>query len=276
MKAVKPQPGWPESWRSSFEYDELEIYGSTARPGYTRAYQCRRNVALEMVARAAAPGASVLDVAAAQGNFTLALAEAGYVVTWNDLRAELADYVRLKHERGEVRFAPGNVFELGLGPCFDVVLVTEIIEHVAHPDDFLRKVAGLVRPGGHVVLTTPNGGYFLNRLPRFSRCPDPSQYEAVQFKPNSDGHIFLLHEDECPVLAGAAGLRIIETALFSNPLTCGHVKTGALVQMLPAAWIDGCERASRRVWTPLRRKIHAGMAVLLRKDAVTGGDRAGI
>ena len=116
------------------------------------------------------PGARVLDVAGAQGNFSLALAEMGYRVTWNDLRGELADYVRLKHERGAVEYAPGNMFELRADTLFDAVLITEVIEHVAHPDQFLAQAAALVRPGGYVVMTTPNGRYFRNTLPKFSNA----------------------------------------------------------------------------------------------------------
>jgi 2-polyprenyl-3-methyl-5-hydroxy-6-metoxy-1,4-benzoquinol methylase len=40
---------------------------------------------------------------------------------------------------------------------FDAVLITEVIEHVAHPDEFLAKTAALVKPHGSIVLTTPNG-----------------------------------------------------------------------------------------------------------------------
>jgi 2-polyprenyl-3-methyl-5-hydroxy-6-metoxy-1,4-benzoquinol methylase len=274
MKHVTPEPGWPESWRTSWLYDRLEIHGDRSQPGYSEAYARRRDITLGFVSRAAPPGARVLDVAAAQGNFTLTLAERGYAVTWNDLRAELADYVRRKHERGEVAYAPGNVFDLGFGAEFDVVLIAEIIEHVAHPDEFLRKVADLVRPGGHVVMTTPNGGYFLNRLPRFSDCADPSGYEAAQFRPNSDGHIFLLHENEIAALAAGAGLEVLEVRLFSNPLTCGHLKTAPLLRLLPGGLVHGIERGSCGLWRPLSRRLHAGMAVLFRKSAAPGGEAA--
>src|ERR1043166_1848550 len=50
-------------------------------------------------------------------------------------------------------------------------LITEIIEYVAHPDEFLRKAASLAKPGGYIVMTTPNGGDFLNRLPKFPSVP---------------------------------------------------------------------------------------------------------
>jgi 2-polyprenyl-6-hydroxyphenyl methylase/3-demethylubiquinone-9 3-methyltransferase len=265
MKKPEPSPDWPENWRTSFFYDLQEVFGPVTSPGYARAYANRKKQTLDLVAKAAPGGGKILDVAAAQGNFTLALAELGYAVTWNDLRAGLENYVRLKWERGTVEFAPGNVFDINPATGFDVVLVTEIIEHVAHPDLFLKKIGDLVAPGGHVVMTTPNGGYFLNCLPRFSDCPDPTQFEAVQFQPNSDGHIFLLHEDEVRALARQAGFEVVDLRLFSNSLTCGHLKTERLLRLLPAPWIDGLECATARLHGPIRRKINAGMAVLMRK-----------
>ena len=190
MKRIEPQADWPESWTRSFAYDELELYGSKRNLGYSYAYSIRSNETFRLVQSVAAPGSRVLDIAAAQGNFSLRLAEIGYHMTWNDLRGELAEYVRLKHEVGEITFCPGNAFELNFEHLFDVVLITEVIEHVAHPDEFLTKVAQLVKPGGHIVMTTPNGAYFRNPLPKFIHTTDPSVYEVGQFKPDADGHNF--------------------------------------------------------------------------------------
>ena len=253
---------WPESWKLSHAYDLEEVFGQVRCYGYAYAYQRRMGVTLDLVRSVAAPTAKILDVAAAQGNFSLRLAEMGYRVTWNDLRADLADYVRLKHEHGEIEYAPGNVFDLGLDGRFDVVLITEIIEHVAHPDEFLQKIGRLVKPGGHVVMTTPNGAYFRNNLPKFSECPDPSQFEAMQFKPNSDGHIFLLHEDEIAGLAAKAGLKVEQIRIYTNFLTNGHVKTEAVLRMLPKTCVDLFEWLTVRLPWPLRKKLHTGMAVL--------------
>jgi 2-polyprenyl-6-hydroxyphenyl methylase/3-demethylubiquinone-9 3-methyltransferase len=183
------------------------------------------------------------------------------------LRAELADYVRLKHERGKIEFAAGNAFELAFPSLFDAVLITEIIEHVAHPDDFLAKAAALVRPGGYVVMTTPNGGYFKNRLPKFSECADPTIFESVQFKPNSDGHIFLLHMDEIETLAKRAGLVVEKIALFTNPLTAGHVKTEALLKVLPRGIVQLAERVSQSLPSPLKRKALVQMGVRFQKSS---------
>ena len=262
MRKSIPDPNWPQSWRESYEYDGLEVYGASGCIGYSYAYQKRRDETLRLMQRAAAPPARVLDVAAAQGNFSLALAEMGYEVTWNDLRADLADYVRLKHEHGALHFAPGNVFDLRCEP-FDVVLITEVIEHVAHPDQFLAQIARLVKPGGHVVMTTPNGGYFLNTLPKFSECKDASSFEAVQFKPNSDGHIFLLHEEEIAPLAHQAGLKVETVKIFTNPLTNGHIKTEPILRHLPGSIVNAVELWTEALPKPAMRRLHTAMAVLL-------------
>lgn len=267
MKRVEPQPDWPQSWKESYLYDQSEIYGKISDHGYAYAYANRRRETLRLLTEVLSPGARVLDIAAAQGNFSLALAELGFDVTWNDLRAELADYVRLKHENGKIIFAAGNAFELAFPSLFDAVLITEIIEHVAHPDNFLAKAAALVRPGGYIVMTTPNGGYLKNRLPKFSECADPSVFETVQFKPNSDGHIFLLHVDEIEPLAQRAGLVVEKFALFTNPLTAGHLKTEPLLKMLPRGLVQIAESVSRLLPSPLKKKALVQMGIRFRKPS---------
>jgi len=265
MKKVVPSKSWPESWKEVYRYDLMEIYGDTNCLGHTYQYDNRRQQIVELVQKVAQPGAKVLDVAASQGNFSLWLAELGYRVTWNDLRSSLSDYVKLKYERGEIEYQPGNIFELGFDRNFDVVLITEIIEHVAHPDEFLQKIAQLVKPGGYIVMTTPNGEYIRHNLPKFSECPDPSMFESVQFGPNSDGHIFLLHLEEIEPLVKQAGLKIVETRLFTNSLTNGHLKLEYVLKILPYSWVKAVEKLTSSLPLVWQRKLHKGMAVLMQR-----------
>jgi 2-polyprenyl-6-hydroxyphenyl methylase/3-demethylubiquinone-9 3-methyltransferase len=267
MIRVPLNPTWPQSVKESHHYDELELWGDRSSLGYAYAYRNRAQTAIDLVKQAAAPPARVLDLAAAQGNFTLKLAEMGYRVLWNDLRVELADYVRQKYEFGQVEYYAGNVFDLPTEKIglFDVILATEIIEHVAHPDDFLKKLASLLAKDGTIVLTTPNGGYFRNKLPRFSDCPDPSVYESVQFRPNADGHIFLLHMDEMIALAGKAGLEVQRLSLFTNPLTSGHVKTEPILRVLPRSLVNVLEKATESLPMAMQRVVNVHMAVSLKR-----------
>ena len=265
MKRVYPDGSWPKSWRESYFYDLQEVYGEIGNRGYAYAYENRRRHTLRLVKEVLPPGGRILDVAAAQGNFSIALAEMGYDVTWNDLRAELADYVRLKQEGGAITFAPGNAFELDFETRFDLVLIAEIIEHVAHPDEFLAKIGGLVRPGGYVVMTTPNGAYFRNGLPKFSECSDASRYEAIQFKPNADGHIFLLHPSEIEGLAVQAGFHPDKLVLFTNPITSGHMKTELLLRTVPKRVVDWLESMTTHLPDKVAGRFLVQMAVRFRK-----------
>jgi 2-polyprenyl-6-hydroxyphenyl methylase/3-demethylubiquinone-9 3-methyltransferase len=267
MNAPEQQAEWPDSWRLSHRFDELEVYGSRRDPGYTYRYETRRRHILDLISTVAIPGDRIIDIAAAQGNFSIALAKLGYAVTWNDYRSDLIDFVKLKYPGGGIDFRPGNVFEFAPEALFDVALVAEVIEHVAHPDEFLAHIARLVRPGGHIVLTTPNGKYFRNRLPRFSDCRDFSQFEAKQFGPDAEDHIFLLHPEEIHMLARACDLELVEMRTFGTPLTAGFLGTAPVLRIAPRASIENLERLSARLPPAARSRVHIGLAALLQKSA---------
>lgn len=266
MKNVPITDTCPESWKLSHYYDQLENYDSKEHLGYSYAYQKRKGRTLEAIQSLLKPGAKILDLAAAQGNFTLALAELGYEMTWNDLRGDLVDYVKQKYESGIVHYLVGNAFDLALEEVFDLVLIAEVIEHVAHPDEFLEKVSSLVKPGGYVVMTTPNGGYFRNELPRFSDFEDTSQFEAVQFQPDGDGHIFLLHMDEIYTLSQETSLEVEDIQIFTNPLTAGHVKTAPLLKILPKSFVDLSEQLTSLLPVTMRQRLGSHMMVVFKKS----------
>lgn len=269
MRVVQPRDNWPPSWRHSYSHDCLEVYGDRSNLGYTLAYRQRFEQTIKLLTGAVPVGGRVLDVAAAQGNFSLTLAEAGYRMTWNDIRPELIDYVRLKHQTGSVEFRPGNIFDMRFDEPFDAVLMTEVIEHVAHPDRFLKHVASFVKPSGHVVVSTPNGNYFRNSLPKFSDCANPAVYEGAQFRPDSDGHIFLLYEEELRGFAAAANLTVVDLRYVSNSLISGHVKLRRLLPFMPEGMVLASQRLLRLV-PAFERRLSAGMVALLRGPAVAG------
>jgi 2-polyprenyl-3-methyl-5-hydroxy-6-metoxy-1,4-benzoquinol methylase len=265
MKRLYIEDTWPDSWKYSYPYDLLEIWGEVSHRGFAYAYANRRSQTLALIREVLPSGSTILDVAAAQGNFSLTLAEEGYQVTWNDLREDLAGYVQSKYETGTITYAPGNVFELNFEEKFDCVLITEIIEHVAHPDQFLKKISVMVKKGGFVVMSTPNGGYFRNNLPRFLECPDPAQYEKMQFKPNSDGHIFLLWPDEIEWLAKESGLTLDRHILFTNPLTAGHIKLEGILKLLPRSIPERMEVLSQKLGDRIKTRLMANSASRFRK-----------
>src|SRR5258706_3430293 len=265
MRQPEFDTSWPLLWKECYGYDSLELFGSKRNHGYRYSYQQRFRQIIKSVKEFLPKGSNILDIAAAQGNFSLTLAELGYKVTWNDLREQLIGYVKLKHEYGEINYFAGNAFEIPQQKSWDGVIITEIIEHVAHPDEFLSKVASLVRPGGFIFMTTPLGNYFLNKLPRFSDCADASVYENIQFRPNSDGHIFLLHKDEILSLADTSRLRVKRLSIYNNPLTSGHVKAHVLLPFLRFGLVNLFEKATQLLPEFLKLKVHCNMAIMIER-----------
>ncbi|HEY6375307.1 MAG TPA: class I SAM-dependent methyltransferase [Edaphobacter sp.] len=70
-----------------------------------------------------------------------------------------------------------------VGPV-DVVISTEVIEHIYDPRGFLRNCFGLLKPGGTIVLTTPYHGYLKNVMLALTGKMD--QHFTVQW---DHGHI---------------------------------------------------------------------------------------
>jgi SAM-dependent methyltransferase len=50
----------------------------------------------------------------------------------------------------------GDAHDLKFKACFDTVLAGELIEHLQNPGEFLGGVARALKPGGRLVLSTPN------------------------------------------------------------------------------------------------------------------------
>lgn len=258
---------WPQTWKTSYSFDKEEVFGQITNWNYYYSYCNRRDAALRMICKDLKRGARIMDVAAGQGNFSIALAEMGYDVFWNDRREDLVDYVKLKDQTNKITYLPGNIFDFPENGCYDAVLVTEIIEHVAHPDQFLEKISSFVRPGGAVVITTPNGAHYKNTLPKFSDTEDPSIYESLQFKPDGDGHIFLMHPEEIATLARKCGLVLDSLRLLNTPLASGRFEHLFKLESIPPSCVRIAERAVGFLPQSLKKKICMTIAARLVKPS---------
>jgi 2-polyprenyl-3-methyl-5-hydroxy-6-metoxy-1,4-benzoquinol methylase len=102
----------------------------------------------------------LLDVGCFNGYISLLFRQLGYQVTGTDA-SEHDDRSALFDKFG-IEFVPSNMNELnpfgGLAKePFDVVIIAQVIEHILnHPLGLIRSLANTMRPGGLMVLTTPN------------------------------------------------------------------------------------------------------------------------
>lgn len=105
--------------------------------------------------------ARIVEVGSGLGYLTYALHRAGYDVRGVELSpVAVEDATR--------QFGPlyrcGDALSMAdEGERFDVVVLTEVIEHLTDPARFLRQLSALLAPGGVILVTTPNKGYGPNR-----------------------------------------------------------------------------------------------------------------
>lgn len=127
----------------------------------------------QLISRLAAPGCAIVEFGAAPGHQATALAAEGYDVTAVDLgEAEWTDRPPGALEaflaEGGVRFVRWDLDNTPYpldDASFDVALLTEVLEHLReYPAQSLVEIARVIRPGGILVVTTPNAAYVRQRI----------------------------------------------------------------------------------------------------------------
>lgn len=102
-------------------------------------------------------GKRALDVGCGAGLLCEPLARLGAQVTGIDAAEENIAAAQA-HAEGSglaIDYRQGDITALGLSG-FDLVCCLEVIEHVADRPAFVRALAGAMKPGGLMVLSTPN------------------------------------------------------------------------------------------------------------------------
>ncbi len=103
----------------------------------------------------------ILDVGCATGALLAAFSEAGWSATGVEVCAEAVEWGR---EHFGLDLLSGTLEDLSLPEAsFDVVHASQVIEHVNDPRSFIRAARRLLRPGGFLVLATPNAAGFQAR-----------------------------------------------------------------------------------------------------------------
>jgi 2-polyprenyl-3-methyl-5-hydroxy-6-metoxy-1,4-benzoquinol methylase len=108
-------------------------------------------------------GNRVLDVGCSSGYLARPLAERGNTIVGLELNPEAAREAEAFCER--VLVGDVETMELPLEPgSFDVVLCGDVVEHLRDPVAALARLRPLLKPGGRVVLSTPNIANWAIRL----------------------------------------------------------------------------------------------------------------
>ena len=137
----------------------------------------------------------VLDVGCGNGTqLALPLAEHGFEVTGIDIDARSIEHAQaLAKDFMHATFVCGDVAELDAGK-FDVVILSEVLEHMKEPRTLLAESVKHLSAGGIVIVTVPNGyGEFeidsrLFRLLRLQRVVEAMAKKGSESVAATDNH----------------------------------------------------------------------------------------
>jgi 2-polyprenyl-3-methyl-5-hydroxy-6-metoxy-1,4-benzoquinol methylase len=110
------------------------------------------------------PGAVVLDAGCGSGYMANWLASLGYKVIGIDREPSRIRRARaaFPHVRFEQAAVEDDLEPLLKGQPVDVIVSTDVIEHLYSPGDFLHNAMKHLAGGGSLILSTPYHGYFKN------------------------------------------------------------------------------------------------------------------
>ena len=163
--------------------------------GYRKRMRFIERVLAEAFPGRAAGSLRVLDVGCGNGSeLALPLARRGLRVTGVDVDAASVEHAnRLAEDLPNARFLRLDVAELKTEP-FDVVILSEVLEHVTEPRALLNASVRHLAADGVVVVTVPNGyGEFemdsrLFRLLRLQRVVDRLARSGREVTAATDNH----------------------------------------------------------------------------------------
>lgn len=149
----------------------------------------------------------VLELGCGEGALSQRLADAGYDVLSTDMNKE--------GFQGETEFRQldlSNTEQMAefcaefsnVSKKFDAVLCVEVIEHMENPWQLVRDIASLARPGGIVLISTPNIGSWYSRGRFFLNGKFPFFYK----EDSEYGHIHALSQTELELICHQAGLQV--------------------------------------------------------------------
>jgi len=154
MNSEKASPMQSAVKRKWYDSMPIELHGHRKKLDFFLAsleqYRTARGVAASAI--------SILEIGCSNGkNVSLPLAEHGFDVTGVDLHQPSIEWANIHNEFPNARFICQDAAEFVSERFFDVIVLSDILEHVDEPLQLLELAQRLLKPGGMVLICIPNG-----------------------------------------------------------------------------------------------------------------------
>jgi ubiquinone biosynthesis O-methyltransferase len=248
--------------------------------GYAKRLRFVREVIAGAFPQREASSLRVLDVGCGNGSqLALPLVQEGFRLTGVDTDERSIEHARrLAAESPNARFLCGRVEQLSSAEEFDIVVLSEVLEHMTEPECLLEASARLMTADGILIVTVPNGyGEFeldswMFRALRLQRVVDALARNKRAVMAATDnhesGHVQFFTRRRLSALFRQCGLRVFRaeaSVLFSGPLV-GHTLARS------ARFIEWNARITDR----LPMVLSSGWYFALRRQTESCAGRSGI
>ncbi len=231
-----------ENHHDLWKHDEQELFSDNPNDYYVMHY--RRRIARIKESVLAIQPQKALEIGCAQGNLSLELAESGIQTIAMDINFNYLTYSKMKWESGAIQWIQGSADHLPLEEeSMDCVILAEILEHCAYPEEILKAARRVLKPAGRCIITTPNGESRLSTLLSFKQvAADRTQITQHQFGPDGEDHLFAFTQKELHQTIVDNGFQIVESGTL-----CHHFlmwkRLYHLRRQFPNFWTHTLERA---------------------------------
>lgn len=175
--------------------------------GRNHAHEYLLPALLEEIERMCPEGRNhVCDLGCGNGFVASQLSERGYSVLGVDSSLSGIRIARAAYPG--VRFEEGSIYDESLGnrlkESSDCVVAMEVIEHLTAPRKLLELSFRILKPGGHLILTTPYHGYFKNLALSLLNAWD--RHFGVH---DESGHIKFFSKKTLSTMARGSGFHVV-------------------------------------------------------------------
>ncbi len=188
-------------------------------------------VVIKVPAMPAQKPGKILDLGCGSGDTLMLVKEVGWDVYGMDLDAQA---ITAAHKRGLRNVSRGSHKDMKKyqNNFFDVIRLYHVIEHIDDPTEFFRLAYDKLRPGGELILGTPNGESIIAKI-------------AKQYWYNLDcpRHLFIFSPNTLTKLAAKAKFKSPSIEYSSAGGWIGSFQyvirelTGSSIDLINRAWL---------------------------------------
>ena len=144
---------WIE-WQEYDAYTHIRLMETHPVELRNHPLQLERTKTISSMVNSLDSGLRVLDVGCGNGVICSPIRKMGHEVTC----LELAKVAPLTRDCGVQPVIGGDAENLAFASdSFDLVLASEVVEHLWNPQNFFNEAYRILKPGGYLVLSTPEG-----------------------------------------------------------------------------------------------------------------------